>query len=101
MHNGIIENYHALKTSLQKKGYSFQSETDTEVVVNLIEEIYDEGAVEFEAAIQLALQQIVGTYGLAIVNLDEPDRIYVARKGSPLLLGLGEGKCLLPRMPHL
>jgi glutamine---fructose-6-phosphate transaminase (isomerizing) len=95
VHNGIIENYHALKTSLQKKGYSFQSETDTEVVVNLIEEIYDEGVVEFEAAIQLALQQIVGTYGLAIVNLDEPDRIYVARKGSPLLLGLGEGEMFI------
>lgn len=95
VHNGIIENYHALKTSLQKKGYSFQSETDTEVVVNLIEEIYDDGAVPFEAAIQLALQQIVGTYGLAIVNLDEPDRIYVARKGSPLLLGLGDGEMFI------
>lgn len=95
VHNGIIENYHALKTSLQKKGYSFQSETDTEVVVNLIEEIYDDGAVPFEAAIQLALQQIVGTYGLAIVNLDEPDRIYIARKGSPLLLGLGDGEMFI------
>jgi glucosamine--fructose-6-phosphate aminotransferase (isomerizing) len=95
VHNGIIENYHALKTSLQKKGYTFQSDTDTEVVVNLIEEIYDDGAVSFEGAIQLALQQIVGTYGLAIVNLDEPDRIYVARKGSPLLLGLGDGEMFI------
>lgn len=95
VHNGIIENYHALKTSLQKKGYIFQSDTDTEVVVNLIEEIYDDGAVSFEGAIQLALQQIVGTYGLAIVNLDEPDRIYVARKGSPLLLGLGDGEMFI------
>lgn len=95
VHNGIIENYHALKTSLQKKGYTFQSDTDTEVVVNLIEEIYNDGAVSFEGAIQLALQQIVGTYGLAIVNLDEPDRIYVARKGSPLLLGLGDGEMFI------
>ncbi|RPF80980.1 MAG: glutamine--fructose-6-phosphate transaminase (isomerizing) [Rhodothermaceae bacterium TMED105] len=95
VHNGIIENYHALKTSLQKKGYIFQSDTDTEVVVNLIEEIYDDSAVSFEGAIQLALQQIVGTYGLAIVNLDEPDRIYVARKGSPLLLGLGDGEMFI------
>ncbi|MDR9447123.1 MAG: glutamine--fructose-6-phosphate transaminase (isomerizing) [Balneolaceae bacterium] len=95
VHNGIIENYHALKTSLQEKGYTFQSETDTEVVVNLIEEIYNDGAVNFEGAIQLALQQIVGTYGLAIVNLDEPDRIYVARKGSPLLLGLGDGEMFI------
>jgi glucosamine--fructose-6-phosphate aminotransferase (isomerizing) len=95
VHNGIIENYHALKTSLQEKGYRFQSDTDTEVVVNLIEEIYNDGAVSFEGAIQLALQQIVGTYGLAIVNLDEPDRIYVARKGSPLLLGLGDGEMFI------
>ena len=95
VHNGIIENYHALKTSLQEKGYRFQSDTDTEVVVNLIEEIYKDGAVSFEGVIQLALQQIVGTYGLAIINLDEPDRIYVARKGSPLLLGLGDGEMFI------
>lgn len=95
VHNGIIENYTALKKELQNKGRTFQTETDTEVLVQLIEEIYENGngeEVSFEKAVRLALKQIAGTYGLAIVNVENPDQIIVARKGSPLLLGLGEGE---------
>ena len=90
VHNGIIENYAALKATLEAKGRSFRSQTDTEVVVQLIEEIIAAaGDIPFEAAVRLALKQVTGTYGLAIVNRHEPDRLYVARKGSPLLLGVG------------
>ncbi|MEX2585219.1 MAG: glutamine--fructose-6-phosphate transaminase (isomerizing) [Balneolaceae bacterium] len=96
VHNGIIENYNSLKRNLIEKGHTFQSDTDTEVIVQLIQEIYDNGEpVEFEAALQLALKQIVGTYGIAVLNLDESDRIYVARKGSPLLLGVGENEMFI------
>ncbi len=93
VHNGIIENYASLKKELMKDGRTFESDTDTEVIVQLIEEIYENGGqdeMSFEHAVQLALQQVVGTYGLAIVNRDEPDQIIVARHGSPLLIGVGE-----------
>jgi glucosamine--fructose-6-phosphate aminotransferase (isomerizing) len=90
VHNGIIENYSAIKATLQAKGRTFRSQTDTEVVVQLIEEILASGhGLPFEAALRLALAQVTGTYGLAIVNRDEPDRLYVARKGSPLVIGVG------------
>ena len=93
VHNGIIENYAALKATLQAKGRTFRSQTDSEVVVQLIEEIMAGDAnLPFEAAVRLALAQVTGTYGLAIVHRDEPDRLYVARKGSPLVIGLGEGE---------
>ncbi|MFW6157420.1 MAG: glutamine--fructose-6-phosphate transaminase (isomerizing) [Balneolaceae bacterium] len=93
VHNGIIENYASLKKELKSKGRSFQTDTDTEVIAQLIEEIYEHsgnGIDSFEKAVQLALKQVVGTYGLAILHADEPDQIIVARKGSPLLLGIGE-----------
>lgn len=96
VHNGIIENYNTLKEELKKKGRSFYSDTDTEVVAQLIEEIYENGAdISFERAVQLALKQIVGTYGLAIVHRQEPAQIIVARKGSPLLLGVGDGEMFI------
>lgn len=98
VHNGIIENYNSLKKELQNKGRTFKTETDTEVIAQLIEEIYENGNGEelmFEQAVQLALKQVVGTYGLAILNTDEPDRIIVARKGSPLLLGIGDGEMFI------
>lgn len=96
VHNGIIENYASLKKELQNKGRTFQTDTDTEVIAQLIEEIYHDGQeVSFEKAVRLALKQIVGTYGLAIVHTDEPDQIIIARKGSPLLLGLGEGEMFI------
>ncbi|MFM7109005.1 MAG: glutamine--fructose-6-phosphate transaminase (isomerizing) [Planctomycetaceae bacterium] len=93
VHNGIIENYSALKATLQGKGRTFRSQTDSEVVVQLIEEILaGDSGPSFEAAVRLALAQVTGTYGLAIVNSDEPDRLYVARKGSPLVIGVGTGE---------
>ena len=93
VHNGIIENYAALKTSLVAKGRTFRSQTDSEVLVQLIEEIQaSDGALSFEAALRLALRQVTGTYGLAILNATEPDRLYVARCGSPLVVGVGDGE---------
>ncbi|MDX1640615.1 MAG: glutamine--fructose-6-phosphate transaminase (isomerizing) [Balneolaceae bacterium] len=96
VHNGIIENYNTLKKQLIERGKTFQSQTDTEIVAQLLEEIYTTSkGVSFEQAIQLTLKQIVGTYGLAIVNRDEPDKIYIARKGSPLLLGIGDNEMFI------
>jgi len=93
VHNGIIENYAALKKTLESKGRAFRSQTDSEVLVQLIEEIVEsDPELSFEAALRLALQQVTGTYGLAILNSAEPDRIYVARMGSPLVVGIGAGE---------
>ncbi len=87
IHNGIIENFAALKTELLKKGHVFRSETDTEVLAHLIEEFY-EG--DLERAVRQAVNEVVGTYGILVVSSKEPDRIVAARNGSPLLLGIGE-----------
>lgn len=95
VHNGIIENYTSLKRKLKERGRTFKSDTDTEIIAQLLEEIYITSDVDFEQAIRLALKQIVGTYGLAIANMDEPDKLYVARKGSPLLLGIGDGEMFI------
>ncbi len=96
VHNGIIENYGTLKKELKAKGHTFYSDTDTEVIAKLIEEIYQDGQeLDFERAVQLALKQIVGTYGLAIVHSKNPNRIIAARKGSPLLIGVGEGEMFI------
>ncbi len=96
VHNGIIENYTSLKKQLIERGRTFQSQTDTEVAAQLLEEIYTTSkGVTFEEAIRLALKQIVGTYGLAIVHTDRPDRIFIARKGSPLLLGIGDDEMFI------
>ena len=92
VHNGIIENYDALRKELTQKGHVFDGQTDTEVLAHLIQEVQRMGTADFEQAIQIALSQVDGTYGLAIVNKHEPDKIYVARKGSPLLLGIGDGE---------
>jgi len=87
IHNGIVENYYALKTELKAKGHSFSTETDSEVLANLIEEFY-EG--DIEQAVRAALTEVKGTYGLAVLCHDEPDRLIAARLGSPLVIGLGE-----------
>ncbi|MFW6347184.1 MAG: glutamine--fructose-6-phosphate transaminase (isomerizing) [Cyclonatronaceae bacterium] len=92
VHNGIIENYDALRKELTQKGHVFDGQTDTEVLAHLIQEVQNMGTDDFEHAIQVALSQVDGTYGLAIANQKEPDKIYVARKGSPLLLGIGDGE---------
>jgi glutamine---fructose-6-phosphate transaminase (isomerizing) len=92
IHNGIIENYAPLKKRLEDRGYVFKGETDTEVLVNLIEYIYLKGSITAEIAIRLALTKVVGAYGLAIMCTDEPDTLIAARKGSPLVIGVGDGE---------
>jgi len=93
VHNGIIENYAELKADLKKNGIKFQSETDTEVLVNLIEYFYEKGEdVNAEIAVRLALSKVVGAYGIAVICKNEKDQIIVARKGSPLVIGIGHGE---------
>lgn len=95
VHNGIIENYDALKKELLTKGHVFEGQTDTEVLAHLIEEIQIVAKTDYETAVQMALKQVDGTYGIAIVNKNEPDQIIVARKGSPLLLGIGDDEVFI------
>lgn len=95
VHNGIIENYDSLKKELTAKGHTFEGQTDTEVLAHLIQEIQKVAKTDFETAVQIALKQVNGTYGIAIVNKNEPDKIIVARKGSPLLLGLGDDEVFI------
>jgi glucosamine--fructose-6-phosphate aminotransferase (isomerizing) len=93
IHNGIIENYADLKNDLLKKGYTFYSETDTEVLANLIEYFFDQSdEITAEYAVRLALSKVVGAYGLVIIARDEPNKLIAARKGSPLVIGLGKGE---------
>ena len=90
VHNGIIENYSSIKESLIKKGYEFHSDTDTEVLVNLIEFIKEKENVKLGEAVQIALQQVVGAYAIAVIDNNKPDEIVVAKLGSPLCIGVGE-----------
>tara|TARA_B110001454_G_scaffold72090_1_gene70000 strand:+ start:773 stop:2611 length:1839 start_codon:yes stop_codon:yes gene_type:complete len=90
IHNGIIENYASLKKVLINKGYEFKSETDTEVLVQLISDIYFSDGLSFEQAVQVALTQVVGAYGIVTFCSEEPDKLVAARHGSPLVLGIGE-----------
>ncbi|MBS0186825.1 MAG: glutamine--fructose-6-phosphate transaminase (isomerizing) [Planctomycetes bacterium] len=93
IHNGIIENYAALKTYLEEKGHKFQSQTDTEVLAMLIGELYaPQEGVDLEAAVQAALREVTGAYAIAVVCEKEPDVLVVARKGSPLMVGVGAGE---------
>ena len=92
IHNGIIENYAPLKKELLKRGYVFHSDTDTEVLVNLIEEIQIKEKLKLGKAVQLALNQVVGAYAIAVFDKKTPDEIVVARLGSPLAIGIGEGE---------
>jgi glutamine---fructose-6-phosphate transaminase (isomerizing) len=91
IHNGIIENYQVLKKGLINFGYKFKSETDSEVLVHLIDNFIKKG-YDLTKSVQLALHEVEGTYGLAIVYSKEPDKIIAARKGSPLVVGIGEGE---------
>ncbi|MCQ2252343.1 MAG: glutamine--fructose-6-phosphate transaminase (isomerizing) [Bacteroidales bacterium] len=90
VHNGIIENYSMLRKKLTSRGYSFKSETDTEVLANLIEYIYEFAKVSAEDAVLLALRKVVGAYGIAVYCTDEPGRLIAARKSSPLVIGIGQ-----------
>ncbi len=89
VHNGIIENFKTLKAFLERRGHSFESDTDTEVIAHLIEEYYDGNLTR---AVQLAMSQVEGTYGIAVISLAAPDMVVAARHGSPLAIGLGEGE---------
>ena len=91
VHNGIIENYQELKAELVKHGYDFKSDTDTEVLAALVDYVYQEND-DLLAAVRGALQTVVGAYGIAVVSVKNPDEIVVARKGSPLIIGVGEGE---------
>jgi len=91
IHNGIIENYASVKAELTKRGYSFQSDTDTEVLVNLIEEVRKDYP-ELEDAVRVALNQVVGAYAIVVIDKSNPDQLIAARKGSPLVIGIGEGE---------
>jgi glucosamine--fructose-6-phosphate aminotransferase (isomerizing) len=90
IHNGIIENYDSLKKELIKRGYTFTSDTDTEVLVNLIEDIQINEKVKLGKAVQIALNQVVGAYAIALFDRKKPDEIVVAKLGSPLAIGIGE-----------
>ncbi|MBC2837979.1 glutamine--fructose-6-phosphate transaminase (isomerizing) [Robiginitalea sp. SC105] len=92
IHNGIIENYEAVKKELIKRGYSFESETDTEVLVNLIEEVKSKEGVKLGKAVQIALNQVVGAYAIAVFDRTKPNEIVVAKLGSPLAIGIGDNE---------
>lgn len=91
IHNGIIENYASLKGELQSRGYVFESDTDTEVLINLIEDIRVNEKVLLDEAVRIALCQVVGAYAIVILSSDHPNTLITARKGSPLVIGIGEG----------
>jgi len=95
VHNGIIENYASLKQELIQKGYTFKSETDTEVLVNFIEEIQKNNDYSLEEAMRVALKRVIGAYVIIVVENGFPDRLIAARKGSPLVIGVGGGEHFL------
>ena len=92
IHNGIIENYSPLKQELMSRGYVFHSDTDTEVLVNLIEDVQKNQGLKLGKAVQVALNQVVGAYAICVFDTKKPDEIVVARLGSPLAIGIGEGE---------
>ena len=95
IHNGIIENYAALKDKLQAKGYTFKSSTDTEVLIQLIEYIQVINRIDLLTAVQLALQEVIGAYAIAVLDRENPDEIIAARKSSPLVVGIGQDEFFL------
>lgn len=95
IHNGIIENYAQIKKDLTKKGYTFTSDTDTEVLLNFIEDIKENNHCSLEEAIRIALKRVTGAYCILLIDQDEPDTIIAARKGSPLVIGVGKGEHFL------
>jgi glucosamine--fructose-6-phosphate aminotransferase (isomerizing) len=95
IHNGIIENYAQIKNELISKGYTFTSDTDTEVLLNFIEDIKKNNSCSLEEALRIALKRIVGAYCILLISNDDPETIYAARKGSPLVIGIGKGEHFL------
>ncbi len=95
VHNGIIENYSLLKEALKKLGHTFKSETDTEVLVNLIEELQNADGLSLEEAVRVALTKVVGAYAIVVMDKNEPDKLVAARQSSPLVVGIGEDEFYL------
>jgi glucosamine--fructose-6-phosphate aminotransferase (isomerizing) len=95
IHNGIIENYAQLKQELTKKGYTFKSDTDTEVLLNFIEDIKENNNCDLEEAVRVALKRVTGAYVILLLDNSKPDTIIAARKGSPLVIGIGKGEHFL------
>ncbi len=92
IHNGIIENYDVLRKDLEQRGYSFHSDTDTEVLVNLIEDVQKSEQVSISDAVRIALTKVIGAYAIAVLFSEDPNKIIAARKGSPLVIGLGNSE---------
>ncbi|MGB0978257.1 MAG: glutamine--fructose-6-phosphate transaminase (isomerizing) [Croceimicrobium sp.] len=92
IHNGIIENYGSLKEALIQRGYSFESDTDTEVLVNLIEDVKKSENTTLSKAVRIALNRVIGAYAIAVMDISNENQIVVAKKGSPLVVGVGEGE---------
>ena len=92
VHNGIIENYESLKQELMSRGYTFQSDTDTEVLVNLIEDVQKSKNLKLGKAVQIALNQVIGAYAICVMDTKKPNEIVAARLGSPLAIGIGDGE---------
>src|SRR6478736_4892761 len=92
IHNGIIENYNSLKQDLLRKGHRFESETDTEVFIHFIEDIKNNEKCSLDEAVRLALTKVIGAYAIVVMSLDNPELLIAARKGSPLVLGVGKGE---------
>ncbi|HEX5002974.1 MAG TPA: glutamine--fructose-6-phosphate transaminase (isomerizing) [Bacteroidia bacterium] len=90
IHNGIIENYSSIKTELTKRGHTFQSDTDTEVLIHLIEDVHENLHVDVDEAVRLALSEVVGAYAIVVLSKKEPNKLVAARKGSPIVLGIGK-----------
>ncbi|HEX5668519.1 MAG TPA: glutamine--fructose-6-phosphate aminotransferase, partial [Chitinophagaceae bacterium] len=95
IHNGIIENYSQLKKELTSKGYHFNSDTDTEVLLNFIEDIWLNNNCPLEEAVRIALKRVVGAYVIVLLNSEDPDTLIAARKGSPLVIGIGRNEHFL------
>jgi len=95
IHNGIIENYAQLKKDLENKGYQFKSDTDTEVLLNFIEDIQQKNACSLEEALRIALKRVTGAYVIVLIDAAHPDTLIAARKGSPLVIGVGKGEHFL------
>jgi len=92
IHNGIIENYAPLKKELQKRGHKFQSDTDTEVLIHLIEDIYVNESVDLAEAVRQALNEVIGAYAIVVLSKDNPDELIAAKKSSPLVIGIGKNE---------
>ncbi len=92
VHNGIIENYAPLKTALEKEGHVFNTDTDTEVLVHLIEEVQNRQQLSLEEAVRVALTRVVGAYAIVVIDREDKNKLVAARKGSPLVIGVGEGE---------